>query len=259
MNKEILYKLIELNQTNFRIPTDHIIEHFILAEDYQCMLQYHLPLNAKQCSHCDSLICKQCLNYLQIKDGRCPSCRKELISKEPNRLVKITLAKFILRCVNPECSAKVKYENFIEHYLNCDYTPREAICTGCDSIVKTTNQLKEINEHNRNCNLQEACRFCNKIMLFKDLISHMVQCEEREIICPYCGDVFAFSKTTQHWSKMCALKVIKERDNKLMRLMSSIKQKDEIVAQMEMFMRNSAGRHPDNYLNNLINDYKNVN
>jgi hypothetical protein len=236
MSDENLYKLIELNINSLTIPTDNVIEYKPFIEDYQCMIQFHLPINPVQCSKCESLICKSCLQEQQAIDERCPSCRDKLVPKELNRIVRSTLDKFFLKCPNPECTEPVKYSKYTKHYMECDYTPRESICTGCDTIIKTNNKLKEIKEHNKFCNLKEHCKFCYRIFLYKDLNIHLEQCEVREISCPYCSAKYPYSQAKSHWSKECFTSYIDKREEELNKI---IKEKDEKLSKIESIVKQS--------------------
>jgi hypothetical protein len=93
------------------------------------------------------LICKGCLLDLHTRYNRCPIYRNILVPKEANRLAKNTLAKFMLRYLNPDCNEILKHEVCFNHYLTCQYTSREAQCAGCYILITTTNKLKEIEEH----------------------------------------------------------------------------------------------------------------
>jgi hypothetical protein len=226
-----LFKLAEINTNVLKIPTDNVIE--VLAENYQCMLQFHIPINPLQCSNCENLICSSCLQDLQNQNKKCPLCRNILIPKEPARLAKITLESFTLKCLNSECPEQIKYEKFIEHYTNCKYTERDGICTGCDKIIRTTNKFEEIIEHNKICNSEQNCHFCEKIILTKEMPKHLKVCEEREITCPYCFEMFAFSNLYEHWSKECAADIIKLKDKEVRKLKDVLAVKDKEIAVLE--------------------------
>jgi hypothetical protein len=192
MINEILYNLKDINVSPFFIPINYVIDQKHLTEDYQCMIKSHLPYDPLQCSNCDSLICKSCIQEQQ-NNNCCLHCNEQINLKELSRLAKLTLDKFTLKCLNQSCNSPIKYENYLMHYIHCEYTPREAICTGCNTVIKTTNGLREINEHNKNCNLKELCKFCFKIIFYKDVDEHLKECEERQVHCPYCDEFPFFS------------------------------------------------------------------
>jgi hypothetical protein len=251
---ESLYKLIDIDIRNLHISLDQVNEPVSISEDYQCMMQFHIPQNPMQCSDCYSLICKGCLLDLQLRDNRCPNCRNILVPKEANRLAKNTLAKFMLRCLNPECKEIVKHEVYLNHYLTCQYTSREAQCTGCDISITTSNKLKEIEEHNKYCKLQKECKFCFKIFFFKDLDAHYELCEEREIACPYCYEKFSFSKISQHWVKQCARDIIKGKDIEIVNLENIHKEVNLklLTLNNEIFNKENKLRSFESYENTLI-------
>jgi hypothetical protein len=234
MNNDNLYRLLELNTTSLKIPTDHLIEQKHFAEEYQCMLQSHLPYDALECLNCSSLICKSCAKDVQAMGNKCISCKEKLETKEPNPIVKKTLEKFTIKCINPECAITTRYLKYSNHYINCEYTPREAICTDCESIIRTNNKLREITEHNKDCNLKEHCKYCSKAFLAKEMNAHIKQCEEREILCPYCQDKFAISKRTLHWAKQCFINFIKKKEEYITELCNSIKQKESELKERDM-------------------------
>jgi hypothetical protein len=245
MINDNLFELKDLNINSLKIPTDYVIEQKHLAYDYQCMLQFHLPNEPLQCSSCDSLICRSCsLKLLQI-DDRCPSCRNKLISKELSRLIKLTLHNFTIKCLNRECDKTISYENYTKHYITCDYTTRQAKCTGCNTVVDTTNKLKEITEHNRGCNFRETCRFCFKVFFVKDMKDHLEICEEREIICLYCEEKYIFSKQSQHWLKQCFVNYLKTRDEKI----AELEEKNK-----ELLKTNKANEFEISMLKNLVKE-----
>jgi hypothetical protein len=242
MENNTLYTLAEINTNSLIIPIDLVIEQDI-ALDYQCMIKYHLPITPLQCSKCDSLICKSCSQDSRM-NNKCPTCQNHLTTKDPSRLIKNTLNSLTLKCLNLNCKSQIKFEKFIEHYLTCEYTPREAKCTGCDLIIKTSNKLAEILEHNRNCNLKEICKFCKKEIASKAMDSHLDNCDEREVSCPNCHEKFSFSNYGEHWFKQCAWSylnnkhsqniselnnAIAQKDQKIAELMKIISQKDNVI------------------------------
>jgi hypothetical protein len=221
MNNDNLYTLKDINMEDLLIPIDNVIDQKFNAELYQCMLQFHLPLEPIQCETCDSLICKLCLQALQVKDDKCPTCREKLKTKGISRLIKVTLSNFTIKCLNTGCKDEITYDKFIQHYITCNYTPREAECTGCNNIIKTTNSLKEITEHNKNCNFKDICKFCFKSIFHKDMEKHYEVCEERETTCPYCNERFPFSGSLAHWSKKCFIVYIKNEKQKLYNIINN--------------------------------------
>jgi hypothetical protein len=157
----------------------------------------------------------------------------KLITKNLNKLAKKTLEKFTLKCLNAECKELVSYEKYPDHYQTCEYTLREAVCNGCSSIIHTTNRLKEIKEHNRDCNLKSHCKFCYNVFLYKDIITHLEHCEERETVCPYCQERLPYSKITAHWSKQCFVDYIKMKDEKILEIDVIVKDKEAKLAQLK--------------------------
>jgi uncharacterized coiled-coil protein SlyX len=230
MESDSLYKLLNIKTNSFIIATDQVIEQDI-ALDYQCMIKFHLPITPLQCTKCDSLICQKC--FEDLKTNKCPNCLKNLTTKEPSRLVRNTLNSLNLRCLNMECKLQIKYENYIEHYLICKFTPRKAKCTGCSKIIKTNNRLIEIIEHNKNCNFKENCKFCKKVFFAKDIENHMNACPDRETICPMCYEKLKLDKYSEHLLKQCIWNQILFKDQKITQLATLLSDRDKVESDLK--------------------------
>jgi hypothetical protein len=75
----------------------------------------------------------------------------------------------------------------LDHLLVCKYTLRIAKCNDCGKNLSTTNELKEVAEHVKECpSVLEECKFCNLPQPRNNMKEHFKSCPEYVIKCLDC-------------------------------------------------------------------------
>lgn len=91
-----------------------VIKDFII-----CFICKNIVLIPVQCSNCEKLCCKVCIEKWNKIKLNCPfNCSRTSIYKEPSRIVRELLSKLIFKCPYG-CSKKVNYDNLLSHKDVC--------------------------------------------------------------------------------------------------------------------------------------------
>ena len=89
-------------------------------EDFKCGICIQLAALPEECSQCDQIFCKDCIQGWCSKGNKsCPNCRKESTSQPLNRILKKILDVTQLKgCPNSGCPSSqtpLTYEGLIKH------------------------------------------------------------------------------------------------------------------------------------------------
>jgi len=89
-----------------------------------------VSVNAVECSQCQKLNCKKCIDLWQDKSKTCPNCRAVVVpNSKPNRFVYQSLEEMLFKC--GQCSLVYKYSDKDKHYQNCQFINLKCPITGC--------------------------------------------------------------------------------------------------------------------------------
>jgi hypothetical protein len=215
-----VFSIKEIDKSAFHVSSNIVIDENF-ADIYSWRICNHIPKDGKQCSHCENLLCTSCYQSYIQKDTRCPICRNQLNAKDIDPLVKRTLKDLIVRCPNDHCNVVATFETISQHYQDCEQTPREATCTACKQVIKTTNMLIEVIQHIQQCGLKEKCNYCKADILFKDIANHLNTCQKKDIICPHCR--LSYTHNQGHNAQTC-----------LQNVLIKYKQQEQRISELEL-------------------------
>ena len=126
---------MEKKLVNNSIKTDQIMNQDIfstLLDDLICLVCLNIPLEPLQCSTCDMVICKDCLEILYLSEMNClsPECQKsktnsKVLYSKATKYLKEILSKLKIKCCfcNSEEVCFEKYQSHLE--LCLDYQALE--------------------------------------------------------------------------------------------------------------------------------------
>jgi hypothetical protein len=198
---KITYELKDIDETKIKIRP-HLCTELKFSHDYICIFCHLIPLNPKACSSCDKLVCSKCIENLP---SQCLDCSNEMKLRDLTKLEMNTLSSLSFKCLNaPECNKVNDYRSYVQHYKECKFTQREAVCQGCNETIPTRNNLIEITGHIKVCEqLPDYCVYCRKEFMRGELIQHMGKCELREVVCKYCNMRYLEADIDKHRRKLC--------------------------------------------------------
>ena len=81
-----------------------------IINNFECIICKGIPINAHECSNCEVLFCRLCIDKHQVNSAgvmgrRCPQCKQNFVAKHLNRnLSKLTIEKlkFKHQCMQPK-------------------------------------------------------------------------------------------------------------------------------------------------------------
>lgn len=103
-----------------------------LLDDLVCLVCLNIPLEPLQCSTCDMVVCKDCLEILYLSEKNClsPECQKsktntKVLYSKATKYLKEILSKLKVKCCFCN-SEEVNYEKYPNHLELClDYKALE--------------------------------------------------------------------------------------------------------------------------------------
>jgi hypothetical protein len=197
------YYINDLDPEGITLTTNLCLEEDI-GKEYECIICFKIPKTPSICASCEKVICLECRSNPLFVSQNCPHCKSTLALNPLGKLANNILSNIILKCPNSGCDEKIKYQNIFAHYEDCSFTERVAVCEGCYDDIKTTNQLKEIDDHIENCgDVLTACKYCEMTFKRNFLDTHYNECSEREIECRYCKIIYKSSELNEHKMGMC--------------------------------------------------------
>ena len=142
-----------------------------LPEDYMCAICTFVARDPHQVGCCGGLFCKECLQKVEDTSDQplCPLCRKDLVKKY--------------------------FKDWrAERYIN----NLKIYCTNKSVGCTWDGPMNELEKHLGNCGCETVnCSDCEEELMRKFLESHHANhCPEREVSCPNCKEVGAYSFIT---------------------------------------------------------------
>ena len=108
-------------------------------ENFKCNICLMLVYDPVECSNCDHVFCKQCINDWKSKGkGECPLCKTTITISPLNRILKKFLEQTLISgCPASDCdkhTTEMSYEKLISH-LNKDCGSLIVVCplNGCQT------------------------------------------------------------------------------------------------------------------------------
>lgn len=175
-------------------------EHFSSEETFYCKICYNLVVNVTQCSNCEILFCKKCIELRTKENEKCPGCKAPFSEGFVPRITKNILNNFNLQCPYL-CDEYIKYSGIFSHLNKCNNRGKIFICRECDEKVLIPKQNEDnferkLIEHMENCPEKITdCKNCKQNMKKRELFLHNDTCEERTIKCEKCCFVYPFKMT----------------------------------------------------------------
>jgi hypothetical protein len=90
----------------------------VIQEISCCFICHGIVIQPFQCTQCESISCKFCINKWCLRKNACPLNCTGSRYKPATRVIKNLLSKLILRCTYG-CKEHIKYENLITHQETC--------------------------------------------------------------------------------------------------------------------------------------------
>ncbi|CDW85664.1 traf-type zinc finger family protein [Stylonychia lemnae] len=148
-----------------------------------CKFCGNIVVQGKECVKCENNFCSPCIKKWEASDSaryyQTPcKCRKVTQLKFLGKTKNDYLQQIRFRCQNRQCHYSLTYEELIlgTHELDdCKFI--KIICEGCGARIMKQDQLKH--ETVECPNPQSKCRFCQKMMSLKEVISHQKDCNMR--------------------------------------------------------------------------------
>jgi hypothetical protein len=121
-----------------------------LLDDLVCLICLNIPLEPLQCSTCDMVICKDCLEILYLSEKNClsPECQKtktnvKVLYSKATKYLKEILSKLNVKCCFCN-SQEINYEKYQNHLEIClEY---KAIENKREDFIKEIQDKKEKEE-----------------------------------------------------------------------------------------------------------------
>ena len=111
---------------------------------YNCTICKLVVEDPKECTDCNKLTCKKCINQWKLKNDTCPGCKCNInIDKNVNRLVMDSLNKTAFVC--DQCSKSFKYETRRQHWDSCEVF--QCKMKNCHYKGSTFSSLEELEAH----------------------------------------------------------------------------------------------------------------
>ena len=156
----------EINLSNLslvRIPNNRLFSETTeeTINSLTCQICEEIIFDPIECSKCQNIFCKECLEFWLKKKEICPlNCPGIFQPKQVHKLVKKSLLNLKYKCENFEfgCKETPTYVNLIEHEKCCIFSKQKCPLSGCLSVI-----LKiELNEHLKVCLYKEiTCENCS--------------------------------------------------------------------------------------------------
>ncbi len=188
-----------------------------IAEDLYCGICQELCSDPISCQKCHGLFCKKCLDdYMRDSDSSniCPNaCEINIVEINPI-LLKI-LKKIKVFCVYQDCKKMIKYEDFEQHILTCDFITYCCASNDCNFVGKENAIKKHIDQCE---NLLQTCSHCNESHKRKNLGQHEHECPKRILVCLFCKESMKKMeleshiekcKYVGHLCKLCKAQIVK--------------------------------------------------
>jgi hypothetical protein len=181
-----------------------IITEKELAENFDCLFCYNLPIDPISCTECESLMCRYCFDAYNSKFTNCLQCNKPLKPKPLGRLLNNILINLTVKCENQACYEILKQKEYLKHYKECRYTKRMATCNACQVSIPCDNRLEEVKLHMRECLFaKKKCIYCTKEFTKDKLKGHRSKCSEKTIICDLCDSEHKLKDSKNHVCSRC--------------------------------------------------------
>ena len=213
------------------IPLDRISSDFDkkTLENKICSICLNLVWNPIDCSKCQNIFCKYCIDIIKKeKKYSCPLCRKLFKSSNCKALKKI-FEGIKIKCANSSCKEYPNYSDYVEHLKNCQYRKYHCSNEGCD-YENTLNNKEELKTHFTSCLYRITnCDFCKKEMIANELKNHCIKdCPKFIIECEYCNQSMTreyFNR--EHTDKKCMKFQIKRLNNNINNLINKAKENEK--------------------------------
>ncbi len=102
-------------------------------EIIKCKICLQISLNPVTCIKCESVFCKECIDYWMKKSNKCPFRCENFQLNEDSRILKNILSKFQYIC--DKCTNKVSLEDYASHQKVCSQDLINCI-NSCGEIIK---------------------------------------------------------------------------------------------------------------------------
>ena len=213
------------------IPLDRISSDLDkkILENKICPICLNLVWNPIDCSKCQNIFCKYCIDSLLTKKKySCPLCRKPFKSSNCKALKKI-LEGIKIKCPNSPCNEYPDYSDYEQHLKKCQYRKCHCSNEGCE-YENTLNNKEDMKVHFNSCLYRITnCDFCNEEMIANELEKHCKKdCPKFIIDCGYCYKSMTrefFEK--EHTDKKCMRLQMKRLDDNISNLISKAKENEK--------------------------------
>lgn len=152
----------------------------------QCLFCNQIVVQGKECSQCEANICTPCLQkWNQAETAkffqRPCKCSGAGELKSLNKLKQNALTQIRFKCNNLRCDYALTYDELLlgTHELDeCKFM--QVICEGCGiRIIKQ----QQIRHESVECdNPLGKCGFCKRVFSLQDMIAHMRDCNQRQVV-----------------------------------------------------------------------------
>ena len=213
------------------IPLDRISSDLDkkTLESKKCCICLNIVWDPIDCSKCQNIFCKYCINLLLTKKkDSCPLCRRQFKSTNCKALKKI-FEGIKIKCPNSSCKECPDYSDYVEHLKKCQYRKCHCSNEGCE-YENTLNNKEDMKTHFSSCLFRITnCDFCNEEMIANELEKHCKKdCPKFIIDCGYCYESMTreyFNK--EHTDKKCMKFQIKRLNNNINNLINKVNENEK--------------------------------
>jgi hypothetical protein len=198
-----------------------------------CTICLLIPFEPKECSNCNLIICKTCLEKWEKKECvmRCGGNSYE----NPSRILRDMINGIFIKCKNKQngCEKNFHIDRLLNHYEDCDYEEIKCPFPNCvqkDFRIKLKSHI-EICEFNK-----VICEYCSRSFKKIEYNFHLENdCLEFLIYCPKCSKPEKRLNFNSHNCIDALKNEIKDQNNLIKNLLENqeiLKQKNEELKRM---------------------------
>ena len=177
-------------------------------ESFKCYNCKFFGNKSSLCPNCDSLYCEFCLKdkmyyHSEINSYNCLNCGLNFSPIEIINQPFLNLLNAIeIKCpFQPDCEIEIEIGLLEEHLKSCEFLKLFYTCKFCfQEFTVKKNQSIILENHLNICEDRELkCLDCENIYIKKNSVSHFEECKSRKINCTYCNQIIMFKDISDHY------------------------------------------------------------
>ena len=206
---DLTYSFTAANGLNHDVELVNYEEKF---EFFKCLICHCISQNPVSCCESGHVFCNKCMVTYREADANnnhCPSCR-EVGDISTAGLAKRMITNISVYCPGKDhgCETVTTIADLPDHYKACTYALVKCGCKGCEY----TGMAKDVTSHSVGCNYREVhCEYyrdgegCHDMVLFKDLKNHVESCSFVIVMCrnDNCGASMCEFEQEHHENTAC--------------------------------------------------------